>query len=76
MAMTWRRPSVCSVEMSLRPSGALGAAPQGGQVLGMIDEAMRNGFLLAAQRKDGCKGCEYLPGEKSPPELMELRSWR
>jgi hypothetical protein len=50
---------------------------------------MRNGFLPAAPRKDGCKRCEYLPvcgpyeeervGEKSAPELKalkELRTWR
>ena len=59
------------------------------QVLRVIDEAMRNGFLPAAPRKDGCKRCEYLPvcgpyeeervGEKSQPELKslkELRTWR
>jgi RecB family exonuclease len=59
------------------------------QVLRAIDEAMRNGFLPAAPRKDGCKRCEYLPvcgpyeeervGEKSQPELKglkELRTWR
>jgi len=59
------------------------------QVLRVIDEAMRNGFLPAAPRKDGCKRCEYLPvcgpyeeervGEKSQPELKvlkELRSWK
>lgn len=59
------------------------------QVLRLIDEAMRNGFLPAAPRKDGCKRCEYLPvcgpyeeervGEKSAPELKalkELRTWR
>ena len=60
-----------------------------GQVLRVIDDAMRNGFLPAAPRKDGCKRCEYLPvcgpyeeervTEKSQPELKslkELRSWR
>ena len=59
------------------------------QVLRVIDEAMRNGFLPATPRKDGCKRCEYLPvcgpyeeervGEKSQPELKalkELRTWR
>jgi RecB family exonuclease len=59
------------------------------QVLRTIDEALRNGFLPAAPRKDGCKRCEYLPvcgpyeeervGEKSAPELKalkELRTWR
>jgi len=59
------------------------------QVLRVIDDAMRQGFLPAAPRKDGCKGCEYLPvcgpyeeervGEKSQPELKalkELRQWR
>jgi len=59
------------------------------QVLRTIDEALRNGFLPAAPRKDGCKRCEYLPvcgpyeeeraGEKSQPELKalkELRTWR
>ena len=59
------------------------------QVLRVIDDAMRDGFLPAAPRKDGCKRCEYLPvcgpyeeervGEKSQPELKalkELRAWR
>jgi len=59
------------------------------QVLHVIDDAMRSGFLPAAPRKDGCKRCEYLPvcgpyeeeraGEKSQPELKalkELRTWR
>ena len=59
------------------------------QVLHAIDGAMRDGFLPAAPRKDGCKRCEYLPvcgpyeeervGEKSQPELKalkELRVWR
>jgi ATP-dependent helicase/nuclease subunit B len=59
------------------------------QVLHSIEGAMRNGFLPAAPRKDGCKGCEYLPvcgpyeeervREKSQPELKdlkELRGWR
>jgi len=59
------------------------------QVLQAIDDALRDGFLPAAPRKDGCKGCEYLPvcgpyeeervREKSQPELKalkELRGWR
>jgi CRISPR/Cas system-associated exonuclease Cas4 (RecB family) len=60
------------------------------QVLRIIDNAMRDGFLPAAPRKDGCKGCEYLPvcgpyeeervkDHKSPVELKtlrELRGWR
>jgi len=59
------------------------------QVLRAIEEAMRNGFLPAAPRKDGCKRCEYLAvcgpyeeervGEKSQIELKalkELRTWR
>jgi CRISPR/Cas system-associated exonuclease Cas4 (RecB family) len=59
------------------------------QVLRVIDDAIRGGFLPAAPRKDGCKRCEYLPvcgpyeeervGEKSQPELKalkELRTWR
>ena len=59
------------------------------QVLRAIDAAMREGFLPAAPRKDGCKRCEYLPvcgpyeeervGEKSPVELKalkEMRTWR
>jgi len=59
------------------------------QVLQVIDTALRDGFLPAAPRKDGCKGCEYLPvcgpyeeervREKSQPELKalkELRGWR
>ncbi len=59
------------------------------QVLRIIDDAIRDGFLPAAPRKDGCKRCEYLPvcgpyeeervTEKSQPELKslkELRSWR
>jgi len=58
-------------------------------VLRAIDEAMHNGFLPAAPRKDGCKRCEYVPvcgpyeeervGDKSQPELKslrELRTWR
>jgi RecB family exonuclease len=59
------------------------------QVLRAINEAMREGFLPAAPRKDGCKRCEYLPvcgpyeeervGEKSQVELKalrEMRTWR
>jgi ATP-dependent helicase/nuclease subunit B len=59
------------------------------QVLRVIDDSMRNGFLPAAPRKDGCKHCDYLPvcgpyeeeraDEKSQPELKslkELRTWR
>ncbi len=58
-------------------------------VLQTIDDAMRDGFLPAAPRKDGCKRCEFLPvcgpyeeervDEKSQPELgrlKELRTWR
>ncbi len=58
-------------------------------VLVVIDDAIRDGFLPAAPRKDGCKRCEYLPvcgpyeeervQEKSQPELKalkELRGWR
>jgi CRISPR/Cas system-associated exonuclease Cas4 (RecB family) len=56
------------------------------QVLHTIETAMRNGFLPAAPRKDGCKGCEYLPvcgpyeeerwHQKSQPDLKELRELR
>jgi ATP-dependent helicase/nuclease subunit B len=59
------------------------------QALRIIDDAMRNGFLPAAPRKDACKRCEYLPvcgpyeeeraKEKSQAELKdlkELRGWR
>lgn len=59
------------------------------QVLATIDGAMRDGFLPAAPRKDGCKRCDYLPvcgpyeeervALKSQVELgrlKELRSWR
>ena len=59
------------------------------QALRVIDDAIGNGFLPAAPRKDGCKRCEYLPvcgpyeeervAEKSQPELKalkELRAWR
>jgi ATP-dependent helicase/nuclease subunit B len=55
-------------------------------VLGTIDDALRNGFLPAAPRKDGCKGCEYLPvcgpyeeeraHGKSQAELKELKELR
>jgi CRISPR/Cas system-associated exonuclease Cas4 (RecB family) len=58
-------------------------------VLRKIDGAVRDGFLPAAPRKDGCRGCEYLPvcgpyeeervGHKSKVELKglaELRGWR
>lgn len=59
------------------------------QVLRTIDGEIRNGFLPAAPRKDGCRNCEYLPvcgpyeeervAEKSQVELKslkELRTWR
>jgi CRISPR/Cas system-associated exonuclease Cas4 (RecB family) len=59
------------------------------QVLGAIDEALRDGFLPAAPRKDGCKGCEFVAvcgpyeeervGVKSQAELgrlKELRGWK
>ena len=59
------------------------------QVLGIIDGALRDGWLPAAPRKDGCKGCDYLPvcgpyeeervKQKSSAELKnlrELRGWR
>jgi CRISPR/Cas system-associated exonuclease Cas4 (RecB family) len=56
------------------------------QVLRAIDDAMRDGFLPAAPRKDGCKRCEYLPvcgpyeeervAEKSQVELKTLREMR
>jgi CRISPR/Cas system-associated exonuclease Cas4 (RecB family) len=58
-------------------------------VLKTIDSAVRDGFLPAAPRKDGCRGCQYLPvcgpyeeervREKSQVELKglkELRGWR
>ncbi|MDR3700951.1 MAG: PD-(D/E)XK nuclease family protein, partial [Candidatus Sulfopaludibacter sp.] len=55
-------------------------------VLRIIDDSIRDGFLPAAPRKDGCKRCEYLPvcgpyeeervGEKSPPELKALKELR
>lgn len=59
------------------------------QVLGIINGAIRDGFLPAAPRKGGCKGCEYMPvcgpyeeervAAKSQAELgrlKELRGWR
>jgi ATP-dependent helicase/nuclease subunit B len=59
------------------------------EVLHTIDGAIRDGFLPAAPRKEGCKHCEYLPvcgpyeeervRDKSQVELKglkELRSWR
>ena len=56
------------------------------QVLRIIDDSIRDGFLPAAPRKDGCKRCEYLPvcgpyeeervGEKSQPELKALKELR
>jgi RecB family exonuclease len=65
------------------------ARQRASQVLRAIDGAMRDGFLPAAPRKDGCKRCEYLPvcgpyeeervAEKSQVELKalkELRTWR
>jgi RecB family exonuclease len=58
-------------------------------VLARIDGAILDGFLPAAPRKDGCKGCEYRPicgpyeeersRSKSQAELSglrELRSWK
>jgi CRISPR/Cas system-associated exonuclease Cas4 (RecB family) len=59
------------------------------QVLAVIGGAIRDGFLPAAPRKHGCKGCDYLPvcgpyeeervAAKSQAELgrlKELRGWR
>ncbi|MCU1233154.1 MAG: ATP-dependent nuclease subunit B-like protein [Candidatus Solibacter sp.] len=59
------------------------------QVLETIDHAILDGALPAAPRKDGCKGCDYLPvcgpyeeervKEKSQVELKklkELRGWK
>ena len=56
------------------------------QALEIIDAAMRDGFLPAAPKKDGCKRCEYLPvcgpyeeervTEKSQPELKSLKDLR
>jgi ATP-dependent helicase/nuclease subunit B len=55
-------------------------------VLHSIDEALHQGFLPAAPRKDGCKGCDYLPvcgpyeeervHAKSQPELKALKEMR
>ena len=57
-----------------------------GQVLQTIDEGLRKGFLPAAPRTDGCKGCEYLPvcgpyeeervNFKAQPELKTLKDLR
>lgn len=51
-----------------------------------LDTALRTNFLPAAPRKDGCKGCDYLPicgpyeeervQSKSQPELQELKQLR
>lgn len=56
------------------------------QILATIDKAVRDGFLPAAPRKDGCKGCEFVavcgPYEeerihvKSQPELKSLKELR
>src|SRR5262249_25066684 len=56
------------------------------QVLHVIDDAIRRGFLPAAPRKDACRRCEYLPvcgpyeeervAEKSAPELRPLKELR
>jgi RecB family exonuclease len=59
------------------------------KVLGRIDGAIADGFLPAAPRKDGCKGCEFLivcgPYEeeraRTKPQgdiagLKEMRSWK
>ncbi len=56
------------------------------QALETIDGAVRDGFLPAAPRKDGCKGCDYLPvcgpyeeervREKSQAELKGLKDLR
>lgn len=56
-------------------------------VLQIIGDAVSNGFLPAAPRKDGCKGCDYLPvcgpyeeeraaKHKSQAELKELKELR
>ena len=58
-------------------------------VLGRIDGAIADGFLPAAPRKDGCKGCEFLivcgPYEEERMQtkpkaeiagLKEIRSWK
>jgi ATP-dependent helicase/nuclease subunit B len=59
---------------------------RGEQVLLGIDKAVRDGFLPAAPRKDGCKRCEYLPvcgpyeeervRAKSQVELKSLKDLR
>jgi RecB family exonuclease len=56
------------------------------QVLAIIDGAMRDGFLPAAPRQDGCKNCDYLPvcgpyeeervKVKSQAELKDLKALR
>jgi ATP-dependent helicase/DNAse subunit B len=63
-----------------------GSRARVGQVLATIDNALHNGFLPAAPRKDGCKGCEFTvvcgPWEeervarKSTPELRPLQDVR
>ncbi|MEO8592333.1 MAG: PD-(D/E)XK nuclease family protein [Candidatus Solibacter sp.] len=55
-------------------------------VLEIIDQALIDGTLPAAPRKDGCRGCEYLPicgpyeeervAEKSQAELARLKDLR
>jgi ATP-dependent helicase/nuclease subunit B len=55
-------------------------------VLRVIDDAIRDGFLPAAPRKDGCKRCDYLPvcgpyeeeraAGKLQPELKSLKDLR
>ena len=58
-------------------------------MLEIIDGAMRDGFLPAAPRKDGCKGCDYLPvcgpyeeervrvkSQAELKKLKELRGWK
>ncbi len=62
------------------------ARQRAAHVLRVIDAALRDGFLPAAPRKDGCRACEYLPvcgpyeeervGEKSQPELKDLKELR
>jgi len=62
---------------------------RGAQVLRIIDDAVRDGFLPAAPRKDACKRCEFLAvcgpyeeervASKLQPDLKplkELRSWK
>jgi CRISPR/Cas system-associated exonuclease Cas4 (RecB family) len=59
------------------------------QALKVIDDALRDGFLPAAPRKDACKGCDYLPicgpyeeeraalkDQTRLGPLKELRKWR